>query len=315
MHSVIRRVNWDAARVLKPVRTGFTLIELTVTIGVISMLVSLILPAVQRTREAARQTQCRNNLKQLAAAVFTFEESERKLPPSDLGDGWPTWATLILPKIEQGQLYHGWDLKLSYYSQSSQCGVQPAVYLCPSRPEPSRNKGDIKVFLRDGIRIGPTGWSHYAGVAGTSTWAEDGAFVRALDTRTSLPVAVALTSPSVQFTTSKNRLGMRDFTDGQSTTLLFGEKHLPSNDPDPSVFNGDDTRSYLRSCGPALSLVADPNYTAVGGKLCFGSAHPGMCLFAFVDGSVRPINVSIDRYVLGGLATRAGGEVVSHADY
>jgi len=272
-------------------------------------------PAVQNTREAARLTQCKNNLKQLAAAVHTFEESHTKLPPSDLGDGWATWAVLLLPQLEQSSVYARWDLTRSYYSQLALCGLDLQVYHCPSRIVANRMKGDVRPFTRDGLRTGPIGWSDYGGVVGTDVDLANGAFVRALNRKSGVTVAIPLTSPATQVIDPRYPLGFGDFTDGQSSTLLFGEKHFFAGDNDPSVFNGDFNRGFSRACGPSLLLVADPNYSALDGRNRFGSLHPGICHFALADGSVRAIKVTIDGIALGRLATRASGEVVSGDDY
>jgi prepilin-type N-terminal cleavage/methylation domain-containing protein len=293
---------------------GFTLIELMVSVGVISLLVSLMLPAVQKTREAARQTQCRSHLRQLAVAVFNFEDVKKRIPPSDLGDGWGTWATLLLPYLEQNGPYRYWDLEIPYYLQSSDCGVNVPVYICPSR-NVARGKGDQKFLPRFGLRTGPTGWGDFAGVAGTEIDAADGAFVRAINGSTGKTVAIPLTSATPQFVDPRYPIGFRDFTDGQSSTLLLGEKHYIPNERDPSVFNGDEFQGYLRACGPALGLAPSADYSAILGRRLFGSAHPQMCNFAIADGSVRSISLTTDRYLLGRLATRGGGEVVSGFDH
>src|SRR5438132_1281365 len=118
-----------AAMNMKAPRTGFTLVELLVVIAIIGILVSLLLPAVQSARESGRQTQCKNNLKQIGLAVLNYEGSHKLLPPSGLVAPGPTfvprsgqqfsWLIFILPQMEQGALYNNINFNFDIFNQTS----------------------------------------------------------------------------------------------------------------------------------------------------------------------------------------------------
>src|ERR1700681_2040865 len=97
-------------------RSGFGMIELLVVIAIIAILIALLLPAVQKVREAAARTKCTNNLKQMAIACQSSHDITGYLPPSRIWDHWATWAVMILPYVEQNSLYSRWDTTLPYYN-------------------------------------------------------------------------------------------------------------------------------------------------------------------------------------------------------
>src|SRR5690349_10605939 len=150
-------------------RRGFTLIELLVVIAIIAVLIGLLLPAIQKVREAANRMQCTNNLKQMALACHTFHDSFNAIPPVDMADNYATWAVYILPYIEQGSLFGQWDLRYRYYVQgpsnppmtpanppnytgtgspSTFAGADLKTYHCPSRSSPGDygTKGESRAF-------------------------------------------------------------------------------------------------------------------------------------------------------------------------
>jgi prepilin-type N-terminal cleavage/methylation domain-containing protein len=114
---------------------GFTLVELLVVMALISLLLGLLLPAVQKAREAANRIKCANNLKQITLALHLYEHTYGQLPPfSVLPTGGATWAVLILPYLEQDNLYRQWDLSRTYYEQTDVARQTPvSSYFCPTR--------------------------------------------------------------------------------------------------------------------------------------------------------------------------------------
>jgi prepilin-type N-terminal cleavage/methylation domain-containing protein len=115
-------------------RSGFTLVELLVVISIIALLIGLLLPAVQRVREAANRISCANNLHQIGLAFQQYHNDYNTLPPAQLDNGGATWAVMILPYLEQGNLYNQWDLKKSYFQQTTVARVTSVPnYFCPSR--------------------------------------------------------------------------------------------------------------------------------------------------------------------------------------
>ena len=119
-------------------RRGFTLIELLVVVTIIGVLIALLLPAVQAAREAARQTQCGNNLKQLALACHTYESLNRGLPLLYSSSSQLGWITQIMPYFEQGNLYSRYNLKLPWFDASNAAVVNQRISVleCPSSPVP-----------------------------------------------------------------------------------------------------------------------------------------------------------------------------------
>src|SRR5262245_39168230 len=124
-------------------RAGFTLIELLVVIAIIAILIGLLVPAVQKVREAAARTQCQNNLKQIGLALHNYESTFKCFPTSGEGnrnnatafDVVSTW-TMILPYIEQGNVYQQINPNVYYLDQPNQAPFQAVIpiYICPSNP-------------------------------------------------------------------------------------------------------------------------------------------------------------------------------------
>src|SRR6516162_8512755 len=319
-------------KVVKRQQSGFTLIELLVVIAIIGVLISLLLPAVQKVREAANRMSCSYNLKQIGLGVHHYHDSFRSLPPDRIAHGWPTWAVLILPQVEEDNIYRLWNLQENYYRQpntSDPCTHNLKIFFCPSR-RPAPAIYSVNEVL-DGQGPRPGGLSDYANCGGHNgatgammiAWATavlpDGTTVSGQFT------ASPILPPGTRITKFRSQTDFASITDGLSNTLLIGEKHIRPNslsgrNEDRSVFCGGNANNFQRLAGlhpngNERPLVSDPNDQL--GPLVnssFGSRHPSNCQFVLCDGSVRSIPVSVSLQTLTHLAVRNDGQVLGN-DY
>jgi prepilin-type N-terminal cleavage/methylation domain-containing protein/prepilin-type processing-associated H-X9-DG protein len=278
-------------------KRAFTLVELLVVIAIIGILVGLLLPAVQAAREAARRCQCSNNLAQLALAVHTHEFNSERLPSgvvntavgpirNETNGQHVSWLVQILPQIEQNGLFNHFDQEAGAYADVNlkvRLARVPS-FLCPSSP----NGGPAKEDNLPGI-------SNYAGCHHDSE------------------APIDSTNNGTLFLNS--RLRFSQILDGSSQTILVGEM-LP-NKGDLGWVSG--TRSTLRNTGTfngplsfrskQVPTQADemPGSLTVGG---FSSYHTGGANFAFADGSVQFLSLSMTAGLLKQLGNRADGEIL-----
>ncbi|MDB4766213.1 DUF1559 domain-containing protein [bacterium] len=298
-------------------RSAFTLVELLVAIAIIGILIGMLLPAVQTVREAARRTNCLNNLRQIGIATHHYEGSISRFPPSRPADGFLTWPVLLMQYMEQQNTYRLFDLKLPYGSQNPDAVAEsiPAM-LCPSR----RAGPMLSIEEKDGRLTGAVG--DYAGNAGThlhlanAQWAlftepVDGVFNSGY--RRDNPVSGGkLTEPI------KGRYGFRSLTDGSSNTIFIGEKFVNADDlgrtggaGDGCIYNGDVPGTFMRLGGGFLTLAKTTHETFFVGEFPrFGSAHPDVVNFVLGDASVQTYSVDLDGDTLYQLCSRIDGTVI-----
>jgi prepilin-type N-terminal cleavage/methylation domain-containing protein len=292
-------------------KSAFTLVELLVVIAIIGVLAGLLLPAVQQVREAARRTECSNNLRQIGLALHMHHESMRRLPsgweaaitsgkPLSLYDedglpGW-AWGARILPFIEQANLQKTIDFTLPIDDASFdrlRTTVIP-IYQCPSDPSPEvmewaflEGEGH-EGHAHEGVMVSR---GNYSGVFGNLEIEDHPADGNGLF-----------------YQNSRSRF--KDITDGLSNTLMVGERLATTGTVtwfgvDPHIEKG-----AARIVGTCDHLPND-----AGGHFDdFRSAHPAGANFLSADGSVRLISDFIDQPTYQGMATRSGGEVINVFD-
>ena len=304
-------------------RDGFTLIELLVVIAIIAVLIGLLLSAVQRAREAANRMACANNLKQIGLAIHQFHDSRGCLPPSTIAPGWATWAVLLLPYMEQDNLFKQWDLRKRYYQQagapnSPVLQANVSSYFCPSRRSAASagfSTTSDERTIQPLFPLTSGGLSDYAACEGNGIgvgkYYANGALIIA-----NYQLSGALSDPQATVTSWRSRTTFASITDGTSNTFFVGEKHVEPTMfgqglEDSSVYNGDNTFPFSRVAGQhdasSLPLAPFPTYNEQAPRFKFGSYHPGVCQFMMGDGSVRAIPVSINIDTLTRLAVRNDG--------
>lgn len=316
----------------RPRLIGFTLIELLVVIAIIAVLIALLLPAVQQAREAARRSQCRNNLKQIGLGLHNYHDTYgtlmsgsialRASATQDYGHGW-TWHASLLPYIDQGSLYQaiqgagGMGVESGGTNDAKQrlagtTNIQ--VFQCPSHPDVQN--GPVK----DGYAT-----STYNGMAGTLLgWNGDDCYNPSGGSRQdTTPEHIRMTDgcmnlSGVFFINSSVRF--RDVTDGTSNTIFVAEVLDSGGDPNLPGKTGSD-RKYCFSGGADSNpptemteyLIAAEGNDPInaGSEEATGSYHVGGAHFLMGDGAVRFISENVaHESVYMALATRAKGEVV-----
>lgn len=261
------------ARAADPRGAAFSLLELLVVIAIVSVLVGLLLPAVQKVREAAQQTRCRNNLRQIGLALHHYHDACKTFPvgglewrpPGDRTRRQLAWSAFLLPYLEQETVARKLDLTRAFDAPENAAAAATvlAVYLCPSTRR--------TVYLVEG-----RGACDYGGIYGERITGPN-----------QPPKGVMLYDKPIR---------LAQVPDGASTTLIVAED---GSWPDGQWINGRNLFDQAFAINRAPPFEND-----------IRSDHPGGAHGLFCDGGVRFLRETLDLPILAALCTRAGGEAV-----
>jgi prepilin-type N-terminal cleavage/methylation domain-containing protein/prepilin-type processing-associated H-X9-DG protein len=296
---------------------AFTLIELLVVIAIIAILIGLLLPAVQKARQAAARSQCQNNLKQLGLGLHTYHDGYQRFPPGGARSSELSWHVLILPYIEQGNLYNQFNLGPGSFDGANGRGpgknefafTRIALFLCPSSPaERMQLGGHNNVDTPEMIDGVPPYTTHYYGVMGPKD----------TNPATGQPYGWVNDGQHGGFATQgvlgrDSQVSLLDVSDGTSNTLAVGEISWTNADVGTryrSWVRGCDTAPVCAGCRNVNSPINTPSI-AVFSDIAFGSQHPGATNFLKADGSVRFVAETINLDVYKASASRDGGEATT----
>jgi len=327
---------------------GFTLIELLVVIAIIAILVGLLLPAIQKVREAGNRSQCQNNLKQLGIGLQTYHDAYKKFPVGEFNDdnrNWG-WGTAVLPYIEQGAIFDqlkndtvnfmifipggGLNVAQNLVGNSADsnntagiinlnagqkvAGKVISTFKCPSDLQPDTTSGGYGVtsYLANmGHDTSNAGnWANWTVPNGST---ETGVLLQSNDNSKTWPIRIA------------------EVKDGTANTVMLGEgtitvptasKFTLANQNNYPIWAGGNPNNQGQGAQYNYFRVMDVNYplnfqspigtaSPMPDDRCFASQHSGGANFLFVDGTVRFMNQSVNLAAYKAAGTRNGGETNS----
>jgi prepilin-type N-terminal cleavage/methylation domain-containing protein/prepilin-type processing-associated H-X9-DG protein len=343
MWTIKPRVEFNGTRGgIRGGRGGFTLIELLVVIAIIAVLAGMLLPAVQKVREAANRSQCANNLKQIGLALHSYHDDYHSLPSgyldgntsptstpdNDVGPGWG-WASYLLPYVEQQNLYKQINFSQGVGIGSNAAPAQMAlkVYTCPSDPYPQNfTVWPTNITVAHGNYVGCSGWEECFNNAGGGAQGQgsDG-----------LSGGYGLAGDGVFYRNSHTTFAA--VTDGLSNTIFVGERcstHSPStwtgavtggrcpawmanpppivpysSPPSPAYDNADYDEALVLAHGNATH-VPSADFPIFDPDTFYSTHSPKGANFLFGDGSVHFLSSSIDPNTYQWMCTMDGGEVL-----
>ncbi len=321
---------------------GFSLVELLVVIGIVGLLIALLLPAVQMVREAARRTQCQNNLKQTALATLNFEASHQRFPTNGLGSEGFLAGGLRRPMFGLENGSHLYQLLPFFEQQQIQAnrakfGWKPEevlnhhipAYICPNRgprihknmPASSAGVADYAAFLNSrrlvtvlkqihDVEISYSPPTETFGWTGPEEWSEE-------EDRYQGVISKGGNMNGDMLTRKYSTITMADVSDGTSNTMLYGEKSAQAGrynttgeieywEVDGQFFPGFSTMRSWGDGGLLPDNAKDDRWVVRTG---FGSSHSGVANFCLVDGSVKAISIEIAPLSFYRFGARADGGI------